>query len=270
MRQNAPRDLEDGFLSDVASFNLSGKIALVTGASAGLGRHFAGVLARAGARVVLGARRPQKLAEAVGEIVESGGAASAVALDVSRSESVREAFEEIGRSVGLVDLVINNAGTTVTASLLEVTEDEWDEVLDTNLRGTWLVMREAARRMIDAKSGGSVVNITSILGDRVAGGVAPYAASKAAVTQLTKAAALELARYGIRVNALAPGYIRSDLNDAFFDSLPGRALVKRIPQRRLGNASDLDAPLLLLASDASPYMTGAIVAVDGGHLVSSL
>lgn len=249
---------------------MSGKVALVTGASGGLGRHFAGVLSRAGARVVLGARRPQKLAEAVEEIARAGGSASAVALDVSEGRSVRDAFDEIAITVGVVDVVVNNAGATVTKPLLDVSEAEWDGVLDTNLRGTWLVMREAARRMIDAKSGGCVVNITSILGDRVAGNVAPYTASKAAVTQLTKAAALELARYDIRVNALAPGYIRSDLNDEFFDSPPGQAMIKRIPQRRLGNACDLDAPLLLLASDAAPFMTGAVVAVDGGHLVSTL
>ena len=237
-----------------ALFDMSGKVALVTGASGGLGRHFAGVLSRAGAFVVLGARRPQKLAEAVAEINDGGGSARAVALDVSKGSSVQAAFDEIGDSVGLIDVVINNAGTTVSKPMLDVSEDEWDDVLATNLRGTWLVMREAARRMIDAKSGGSVVNITSILGDRVAGNVAPYTASKAAVTQLTKAAAFELARYNIRVNALAPGYIRSDLNAEFFDSPPGQLLVKRIPQRRLGNASDLDAPLLLLASSAAPFM----------------
>ena len=253
-----------------AAFDMSGKVALVTGASGGLGRHFAGVLAKAGALVVLGARRPQLLAEAVEAIVGTGGSARAVTLDVSQGRSVQAAFDEIGGSVGIVNVVVNNAGTTISKSLLDVSEAEWDGVVETNLRGTWLVMREAARRMIDAKSGGCVVNITSILGERVAGTVAPYTASKAAVTQLTKAAALELARYNIRVNALAPGYIRSDLNDEFFDSAPGQLLIKRIPQRRLGYASDLDAPLLLLASDAAPFMTGAVVAVDGGHLVSSL
>lgn len=249
---------------------MSGKVALVTGASDGLGRHFAGVLARAGARVVLGARRRERLERAVDEIAADGGTASAVALDVSAGRSVEEAFAEIDRHVGPVDVVINNAGTTVTKPMLEMTEAEWDGVVDTNLKGVWLVMREAARRMVDAKSGGCVVNVTSILGERVAGNVSAYAASKAAVTHLTKAAALELARYGIRVNALAPGYIRTDLNAEYFESLPGQAMIKRVPQRRLGDAADLDAPLLLLASDASPFMTGAVVAVDGGHLVSSL
>ncbi len=249
---------------------MSGKVALVTGASDGLGRHFAGVLARAGARVVLGARRRERLERAVDEIAADGGTASAVALDVSAGRSVEEAFAEIDRHVGPVDVVINNAGTTVTKPMLEMTEAEWDGIVDTNLKGVWLVMREAARRMVDAKSGGCVVNVTSILGERVAGNVSAYAASKAAVTHLTKAAALELARYGIRVNALAPGYIRTDLNAEYFESLPGQAMIKRVPQRRLGDAADLDAPLLLLASDASPFMTGAVVAVDGGHLVSSL
>ena len=249
---------------------MSGKVALVTGASDGLGRHFAGVLARAGARVVLGARRRERLERAVDEIAADGGTASAVALDVSAGRSVEEAFAEIDRLVGPVDVVINNAGTTVTKPMLEMTEAEWDGIVDTNLKGVWLVMREAARRMVDAKSGGCVVNVTSILGERVAGNVSAYAASKAAVTHLTKAAALELARYGIRVNALAPGYIRTDLNAEYFESLPGQAMIKRVPQRRLGDAADLDAPLLLLASDASPFMTGAVVAVDGGHLVSSL
>ncbi|MGH7728773.1 MAG: SDR family NAD(P)-dependent oxidoreductase [Vulcanimicrobiaceae bacterium] len=253
-----------------AAFDMSGKVALVTGASEGLGRHFAGVLARAGARVVLGARRREKLEQAVDEIACGGGSATAVALDVRAEASVQEAFAQIDRSVGPVDVVINNAGTTVDKPLLELSEAEWDGVVDTNLKGVWLVMREAARRMIDAKSGGCVVNITSILGERVAGNVSAYAASKAAVTQLTKAAALELARYGIRVSALAPGYIRSRLNDEFFESPRGQALIKRIPQRRLGSPADLDAPLLLLASDASPFMTGAVVVVDGGHLVSSL
>jgi NAD(P)-dependent dehydrogenase (short-subunit alcohol dehydrogenase family) len=249
---------------------MSGKVALVTGASDGLGRHFARTLSAAGATVVLGARRPDKLAAAVAEIVGSGGSAVAVTVDVTSEASVSAAFAEIDRQLGVVDVVINNAGTTATKSLLELTEPEWDSVLDTNLKGAWLVTREAARRLIDRQRPGCVVTISSILGERVAGNVAAYAASKAGLTQLTKASALELARYKIRVNALAPGYIHSSLNDSFFSSPAGEALIKRIPQRRLGSVSDLDAPLLLLASDASPFLTGAVLAVDGGHLVSSL
>jgi NAD(P)-dependent dehydrogenase (short-subunit alcohol dehydrogenase family) len=250
--------------------DMSGKVALVTGASDGLGRHFAQTLSAAGATVVLGARRADKLADAVAEIVECGGAAFAVTVDVTSEASVADAFREIDARAGCVDVVVNNAGTTTTKSLLDLSASEWDSVLDTNLKGAWLVTREAARRLIDRERPGAVVNITSILGDRVAGNVAAYAASKAGLTQLTKASALELARYRIRVNALAPGYIHSSLNDSFFASPAGEALIKRIPQRRLGAVTDLDAPLLLLASDASPFLTGAVLAVDGGHLVSSL
>ncbi len=253
-----------------ASLAMRGKVALVTGASEGLGRHFARTLADAGARVVLGARRAEKLADAVAEIAAAGGDALGVTIDVTSDAGVAEAFREIDRRTGPVDVVVNNAGTTITKSLLDMSEREWDNVLDTNLKGAWLVTREAARRLIAAKKPGTIVNITSILGERVAGNLTAYTASKAALTQLTKASALELARHGIRVNALAPGYIHSSLNDDFFASPAGEALIKRIPQRRLGTLTDLDAPLLLLASDASPFLTGAVLAVDGGHLVSSL
>jgi len=249
---------------------MSGKIVLVTGASDGLGRHFARILCGAGATVVLGARRADKLAEAVAEIVQLGGCASSVSIDVTSEASVAEAFREIAERVGTVNVVVNNAGVAAAKSLLELSESEWDGVLDTNLKGAWLVMREAARRLVERGLPGTIVNITSILAQRVAGNVAAYAASKAGLTQLTKAAALELARYRIRVNALAPGYIRTPMNESFFASAASEALIKRIPQRRIGIAADLDAPLLLLASDASPFLTGAVLAVDGGHLVSSL
>jgi len=249
---------------------MTGKVALVTGASDGLGRHFARTLAGAGATVVLGGRRAARLADAVAEIVQGGGAALPIIIDVTSEASVANAFREIAGQAGTVDVVVNNAGVTVTRPLLEMRESEWDGVLDTNLKGAWLVTREAARALIDAKRPGTIVNVTSILGERVAGNLTAYTASKAGLTQLTKASALELARYRIRVNALAPGYIHSSLNDDFFASPAGAALIKRIPQRRLGELTDLDAPFLLLASDASPYLTGAVLAVDGGHLVSSL
>jgi NAD(P)-dependent dehydrogenase (short-subunit alcohol dehydrogenase family) len=252
------------------ALDMTGKVALVTGASDGLGRRFAQTLAGAGATVILGARRADKLAGAVAEILQSGGSAIPVTIDVTDEASVKSAFREIDRRVGPANVIVNNAGTTVTKSLLDLSESEWDGVLDTNLKGAWLVTREAARCLIDAEMPGAIVNITSILGERVAGNVAAYSASKAGLTQLTKACALELARYNIRVNALAPGYIHSSLNDDFFASAAGQALIKRIPQRRLGEITDLDAPLLLLASDASPFLTGAVLTVDGGHLVSAL
>jgi NAD(P)-dependent dehydrogenase (short-subunit alcohol dehydrogenase family) len=251
-------------------FGLSARHALVTGASSGLGRHFAGVLAAAGAKVTVAARREAALAETVASIRDHGTQAQAVRMDVTSASSVEQAFADAEAQFGPVAIVINNAGVTVTRAALDVAENDWDSVIGTNLKGVWLVARHAARRMIHHETGGSIVNIASILGLRVAGGVTPYAISKAGVVQMTKALALEWARHRIRVNALAPGYIETDLNDAFFGSDAGKALIRRIPQRRLGEARELDGPLLLLASDAGSYMTGSVIAVDGGHLVSGL
>jgi NAD(P)-dependent dehydrogenase (short-subunit alcohol dehydrogenase family) len=250
-------------------FGLTGKTALVTGASGGLGLHFARLLASAGARVVLAARRTEVLDEAVRHIGESGGMARALALDVSSAAHVKRSFEELA-DWGVPDIVINNAGVTVTRAALEQTEEDWDRVIDTNLKGCWLVATEAARRLVAVGRSGSVVNVASILGERVAGGVAPYAISKAGIIQATKALALELARYGIRVNALLPGYVVTDLNRAFLESDAGQKLRMRIPSRRFSEPSDLDGPLLLLASEAGAAMSGACLAVDGAHLVSSL
>jgi NAD(P)-dependent dehydrogenase (short-subunit alcohol dehydrogenase family) len=171
---------------------------------------------------------------------------------------------------GPADIVVNNAGVTVTKPLLQQTEEDWDSVVGTNLKGGWMVAQEAARRLVAAKKPGSLINIASILGERVAGGVAPYAVSKAGLVQATKAMALELARYGIRVNAILPGYVTTDLNRDFLESEAGDKLRARIPTRRFGKLEDLDGPLLLLASDAGRHMTGAVLAVDGGHLVSGL
>ncbi|MEM8792503.1 MAG: SDR family oxidoreductase [Pseudomonadota bacterium] len=240
--------------------DLGGKRALITGASGGLGRHFAGVLAANGAEVLLAARRTEALSEAVAEI---GVAAHAIAMDVTDQGSVDAAFEAAGQ----IDILINNAGVTLTKRALEIEEAEWERILQTNLTGAWRVAQAGARAMGE---GGSLINIASILGIRVSGGVLPYCVSKAGVVQMTKALALEWARLGIRVNALAPGYIETDINRDFFATEAGQALIKRIPQRRLGQMEDLDGPLLLLASDASRFMTGTVVEVDGGHLVSGL
>ena len=247
---------------------LDGKVALVTGASGGLGRHFAQVLAAAGATVVLAARRVDKLADAAAAL---GPRAHAVALDVADAASVTDAFAAAEAAAGgPVTVVVNNAGIADTGAALDVTPEDWDRVLDTNLTGAFLVAQAAARRLRATGSPGSIVNIASIAGLRPAGAVAAYCASKAGLVHLTRALALEWARHGIRVNALCPGYIETDINTDFFATDAGQALVKRIPQRRLGKPEELDAPLLLLASDASPYLTGAVLAVDGGHLVSSL
>lgn len=253
-----------------ASLDLSGKVALVTGASGGLGLHFARTLATAGAKVALAARRKAELEANVATIVGAGRAAIAVAMDVTDPESVGRGVAEVAERLGPATVVVNNSGVTATRSALDLDPGEWDRVLDTNLKGAWLVARAAARRMIDAGLAGSIVNVASILGFRVAGHVSAYAASKAGLLQLTRALALEWARHGIRVNALAPGYIETDLNRDFFASDAGKALVARVPQRRLGRPEELDGALLLLAADASAYMTGGAIVVDGGHLQSTL
>ncbi|NQV82934.1 MAG: SDR family oxidoreductase [Rhodospirillales bacterium] len=251
-------------------FSLDGKIALVTGASGGLGRHFAGVLAGAGARVCAAARRMDKVLETVAEIEAAGGSAFGVEMDVTDSASVTAAFSLIEEQAGPVNVVVNNAGIASGKLALDLNESDWDRVMDTNLKGAWTVAQTAARRMAEAKGGGVIVNIASVLGLRVSQGVVPYAVSKAGLIQMTKALALEWARHGIRVNALAPGYVETDLTHDYLASEAGKTLLKRIPQRRPAEMAELDGPLLLLASDASSYMTGAVIAVDGGHLVSSL
>ena len=246
---------------------LAGRHVLVTGASSGLGEHFARLVARCGARVTIAARRRERLEELSGTLAELGASeVRAVELDVTDPASVEAALG----AAGPIDVLVNNAGISEGRPALDVPLDLYDAVVDTNLRGVWLLSTGAARLWREAGQGGVIVNIASILSFRVTGAVPVYAASKAAVTQLTSALALEWARYGIRVNALAPGYIATEMNSAFFESDAGKAMIKRIPMRRLGNPSDLDGAFLLLASDASAWMTGTCIAVDGGHLVSSL
>ena len=229
-----------------------------------------GVLARSGATVALAARRPDLLLEVAMEIEAGGGRAITVPMDVAQASSVASAVATVTSQLGRLDILVNNAGVTTTRAFLDLDEAEWDHVLDINLKGCFLVAQEAARAMVRLGHGGAIVNVASILGLRVAGQVAPYIASKAGLVRLSEAMALELARHRIRVNALCPGYIETDLNQEFFASPPGQALIKRIPQRRLGQMEDLDGPLLLLCSDAGAYMTGSVIAVDGGHLVNTL
>ena len=251
-------------------FSLDGRVALVTGASGGLGRHFAETLAGVGATVAVAARRADKVAETVALIEEAGGRAFAVEIDVTDERSIAAAFDAAEKEAGAVTVLVNNAGIANRAPSLDTTEKEWRQVIDTNLTDAWAVSLEAAKRMIAAEAGGSIVNIASILGFRVRPGIAPYAISKAGVVQMTKALALEWARFGIRVNALAPGYIETDMNREFLTSDYGQKLIERIPQRRTGDMADLDVPLLLLASEAGAYMTGSVIPIDGGHLVNSL
>jgi len=250
--------------------SLTGKCALVTGAFGGLGRHFALTLATAGASVALAGRRMNVGQKVAAEIRAAGGRASIHAMDVTDPESVCAAIEDAAGELGPVTILVNNAGVAVTKPFLDVTETDWASVVDVNLNGAWRVAQATARHMKANGRGGSIINIASITGLRVAGSISSYVASKAGLIQLTKAMALELARFNIRVNALAPGYIETDINRDFFATESGQTLVKRIPQRRIGKPEELDGPLLLLASDASSYMTGSVLAVDGGHLVSSL
>ena len=252
------------------AISLHGRSALITGASSGLGRAFADMLARAGAAVALAARRRDSLEQVRQDLEAAGGRAIAVAMDVTNAGSVAEAVRNAAQGLGKLDILVNNAGVTLTKPFLELSEPEWDQQVDTNLKGAFLVAQAAAKIMREQGTGGAIVNIASILGLRVAGQVAAYLTSKAGIVHLTKGMALELARHRIRVNALCPGYIETDLNREFFASDTGRTLIKRIPQRRLGQASELEGPLLLMCSDAGSYMTGAVLAVDGGHLVSSL
>jgi len=244
-------------------FDMSGKSALVTGGGSGLGRQFALTLADAGATVILAARRLGPLEETASLIRANGGVAHCVILDVANSSGIEAAFDAIAK-IGVIDVLVNNAGVAGHEALLDVTEEAWDRVMNVNLKGAWLVARATARLMMAGNKPGSIINVSSILGSAVQKGTGNYAAAKAALTHLTRGMAAEWAKFRIRVNAIAPGYFQTDLNTAFVESDQGKAMVKRMPQRRLGDPGELSGALLLLASDASTYMTGSVVTVDGG------
>jgi NAD(P)-dependent dehydrogenase (short-subunit alcohol dehydrogenase family) len=250
--------------------SIAGRCALITGAFSGLGRHFAITLARAGAAVGLVGRRIEEGQRLCREIQALGARAFATRMDVRDRQSVNGAIAEVAEQLGPIRILVNNAGVAMTKPFLEISEADWSDVVDVNLNGAWRVAQATAQHMRDHGAGGTIINVASITGVRVAGAISAYAASKSGLIQLTEAMALELARYNIRVNALAPGYIETDLNRDFFKSEAGRNLIKRIPQRRIGKPEHLDGALMLLASDASELMTGSTVVVDGGHLVSSL
>jgi NAD(P)-dependent dehydrogenase (short-subunit alcohol dehydrogenase family) len=250
-----------------AGFDLAGRVALVTGASGALGRHFCRVLHAAGARVALAARRPEAVAALAAEL---GPRALPVALDVTVEATIGTAMDAVQAAFGTPGILVNNAGIAATRPFLDHTEADWDQVMAVDLRGAFRVAQAVARRMVAAGQEGVIVNIASILGERVIPGVAGYSAAKAGLVQLTRQMALELARHRIRVNALAPGYVATDINAAFFASEAGQAAIRRIPQRRLGRVEDLTGPLLLLVSDAGAHMTGSVLTVDGGHSVNSL
>ena len=249
-------------------FDLTGQRAIVTGASRGLGRHFALTLARAGVRVALAARGIDQLEVAVKEIEGFGGCAVAIQVDVTDGKSVRACVETAENALGPINILVNNAGIAVTKPLLEHAEEDWDSVLDTNLKGIWLMAQEVTRRMVHYGQDGTIINIASVLGERGIAQLPGYCASKGGIINLTRAMAVELAPHGIRVNTIAPGYIETDMNRQFFATQVGQRLIKRMPQRRVGQAEDLDGALLLLASDASRYMTGSVITIDGGQSAS--
>jgi 3-oxoacyl-[acyl-carrier protein] reductase len=249
-------------------FNLHGKVALVTGASSGLGERFAECVAENGAAVVLVARRPDRLTALKARIEKAGGKAIAVEADVRDRVAMRAAFDAAEKAFGTVTILVNNAGVAHAGRAVEMPEDEWRRILSTNLDAVFFNAQEAARRMLAAGKTGAIVNISSVLGLNVDKGVVAYATAKAGVIQMTKALALELAFKGIRVNAIAPGWIVTEMNRDYLQGERGAALKREIPMGRFGEASDLDGPLLLLVSDAGRYMTGATIVADGGQVVA--
>ena len=246
-------------------FDVRDRVALVTGASSGLGRQFALTLARAGAKVAIAARRQDRLAELARQIQAFDGRAMPVPLDVTDAASVAECVRAAETELGPISILVNNAGISVGTPALDLAEADWDRVVDTNLKGAWLMTQETARHMARLGHGGSIINIASILGLTGIARVASYCAAKAGLVNLTRALAGELARHDIRVNALAPGYIETDLSRDYLRSDAGKAMVDRVPLRRFGKPEDLDGALMFLASDASAYVTGAVLVVDGGQ-----
>jgi 3-oxoacyl-[acyl-carrier protein] reductase len=255
-------------VSTAQIFDLHGTVAMVTGASSGLGVRFAEVLAENGSALVLVARRAERLVAVKARIEKMGGQAIAIAADVRDSAAMRRAFDAAEKSFGTITILVNNAGVAHSGRAVELTEAEWRRVLATDLDAVFFCAQEAARRMIAAGKGGSIVNIASVLGLGVAKGVAAYATAKAGVIQLTKALALELAFKGIRVNAIAPGWIVTDLNRSFLEGKHGETMKREIPIGRFGVERDLDGPLLLLVSDAGRFVTGAVLVADGGQSVA--
>ena len=251
-------------------FRIDGKLALVTGAGTGLGRQFAETLAEAGATVALAARRREKLEETAAAIEAAGGKALCLDLDVTSRESIVRCLTELNERAGVADILVNNAGIARQAFATDMSESDWDDVIDTNLSGVFRMAQVGAQAMIKAGKRGSIINIGSILGMRVSKALASYIAAKAGVLHLTKALALEFSRYGIRVNAIAPGYFVTEMNQAEFDAGGSELVKKQVPMGRVGDLPEIGGPLLLLASDAGSYMTGSVVAVDGGHLITSL
>jgi len=248
-------------------FNLTGQVALVTGASSGLGQQFAKALADNGAAVALVARRAERLEAFRAELEKSGAKAVAIEADVTDRAAMVAAFDAAEKALGTVTILVNNAGIAHGGRAVELTPEDWRRMMSTNLDSVFYWAQEAARRMLAANKKGSIVNIASVLGLMVAKGGASYATAKAGVVQLTKALAVELSFKGIRVNAIAPGWFVTEMNDDYLNSDKGAAIRREIPMGRFGNPGDLDGALLLLASNAGAYITGATIVADGGQVI---
>lgn len=249
--------------------NFEGKIALVTGASSGLGARFAKILAQAGAQVVLAARRIDRLKELRAEIEADGGAAHVVALDVTDYASIKSAIAHAETEAGPIDILVNNAGVSTTQRLIDVTPEDYAYVMDTNHRGAFFVAQETAKRMIarakgDPKLQHRIINIASVAGLRVVPQIGLYCMSKAAVVHMTKSMAVEWGKYGINVNAICPGYVETEINSEYFSTEQGQQLVNMLPRKRVGKPEDLDGLLLLFAAEESHFINGSIVAADDG------
>lgn len=248
--------------------SLKGKVAVVTGASSGLGERFAEILSAAGATVALAARRTERLTELAGRITAAGGRAMTVKLDVNDHANIQAAFDQVADALGGVDILINNSGVSKQGKITDVTPEDYDFVMDTNTKGAFFVAQAAARDMIARKKAGRIINIASVAGLRVLGQLSVYCMSKAAVVHMTKAMALEWARYGINVNAVCPGYIETEINREYWGTPGGQKLVEMLPRKRVGTAQDLDGLLLLLASDEARFINGAVIAADDGLSVT--
>ena len=249
--------------------NFKGKVALVTGASSGLGARFAKVLADAGATVVLAARRTDRLKELRAEIESAGGAARLVSLDVTDHASIKAAIAHAETEAGPIDILVNNSGVSTTGRLVDVTPEDYDFVFDTNTKGSFFVAQEVAKRMIlrskaEPTRQFRIINIASVAGLRVLSQIGVYCMSKAAAVQMPQAMALEWGRYGINVNAICPGYIETEINREYFASEGGKKLIEVLPRKRVGQPEDLDGLLLLLSSDESRFINGAIMTADDG------
>ncbi len=249
-------------------FSLKGKVALVTGASSGIGAQCARTFAAAGASVAVAARRKDRLDALVAELEGAGFTAMAVEMDVTDNASVVAGYDAIEATFGTPDVVVCNAGVGKAGWSFEVSEEDYDFQMDVNMKGVWRTANEAARRMIKAGKAGSIINTASILGLNATKTSTIYCASKAAVVNFTKAMALDMIRFKIRVNAICPGYFKTEINDTALESEAGQAMIKMTPARRIGDLEELSGLLLLLASDAGSFMTGTAIPVDGGHTAS--